>query len=229
MCVLTKPLSNRRDVGGRGVLAAPHGPSSPPPPGVLRAMDASSGEGAPCSRESAETVWRASVRRTAVAAERSPILRRWPSPKGLGKSHTAQFTERCTWWAVRRRSVLCKGRCDASRCHDCRCAALTLLRLAWCAGRVGERLRGGVRGWVRWARWVRLTSTRLKSSRTSFAALVPDHPRWCVRGCRVEHSGESLRGLGGQREWLEGWWATLEVETKARLGLPVALFTDMSS
>ena len=38
-----------------------------------------------------ETVWRASVR-TAVAAERA-ILRRWPSPKGLGKSHTAQYSD----------------------------------------------------------------------------------------------------------------------------------------
>ena len=189
MCVQTKPLSYRRvrssrviggDVGGQGVIAAPHEPLSPPPPGVLRATDASSVEGAPCSRESVETVWRASVR-TAVAAER-PILRRWPSPKGLGKSHTAQFTERCTWWAVRRRSVLCtRGRCDASRSHDCRCAALTLLLLAWCAGGVGERLRGGVRGWVRWVRWVRLTSTRLKSPRTSFAALVQStHGGVCV-------------------------------------------------
>ena len=81
---------------------------------------------------------------------------------------------------------------------------------------------------MRWVRWVTLTSRRLKSPRTSFAALVPDHPRWCVCGCRVEHSGEGLRGLGGQREWLEGWWATFEVATQACLGLPVALFTDMS-
>jgi hypothetical protein len=37
-----------------------------------------------------------------------------------------------------------------------------------------------------------------------------------------------LRGLGGRCERLEGWWATLEVARKARLGLPVALLTDMS-
>jgi len=37
-----------------------------------------------------------------------------------------------------------------------------------------------------------------------------------------------LKGLGGQREWLEGWWATLELATKAWLGWPVALFTDLS-
>ena len=56
MCVLNKAAQHRRvrssrvigvDVGGRGVLAAPHEPLSPPPPGALRATDASSVEGAP--------------------------------------------------------------------------------------------------------------------------------------------------------------------------------------
>jgi len=105
------------------------------PPGAGRTTEASSVEGTAmgsrCAVHCSGRVW------TTVAAER-PILRRWPSPKWLGKSHTAQFTERCTWWAVRRRSVLCtRGRCDASRCLDCRCAALPLPYFGW-RGALGE-------------------------------------------------------------------------------------------
>ena len=152
----TKPLSNRRvrssrviggDVGGRGVLAAPREPLSPPPPGVLRATGASSVVG-----ESVGTVWSLSAWIFWLHKDRSCGARLLPQARKTALTLRGSLRGRAGVWAVHYRSVLCKERASqgtleiSSRCQG---TALPYFRRGVTRGEMEGYVwrEGGAKGW----------------------------------------------------------------------------------